>query len=110
MIGLLLIYFIGKAFYTLAFDYNRNKWLFAVLGIASYYVGTFLAGIILGIIALLVNSDFPNTLPSILLGLIGLPFGLLFCWIFYKILISVWEKKDAVVISETLDSNLTRRY
>lgn len=49
IIGIFLIYFLGKAFYSLAQREGKSKsmqWLFAVLGILSYYVGTFIGGII----------------------------------------------------------------
>ena len=33
MLGLLLIYFIGKYFYDLAAEFEKNKWLYAILGV-----------------------------------------------------------------------------
>lgn len=106
MLGLLLIYFIGKAFYELAHDYKKSRWGFAILGIISYYTGTFLGGIILGIIGALANSNFPQDLPNIVLSLLAIPFGLLTCWVFYKILVGQWNKKEQFKNYETLDGNV----
>jgi hypothetical protein len=104
MLGLFLIYFIGKAFYQLAFEFEKNNWGFAILGIISYYAGTFIGGIILGIIGLLANSDFMETMPNLAINLIALPFGLLACWGFYKILENRWSRPKTVNPSDTLDS------
>jgi hypothetical protein len=106
MIGLLLIYFIGKAFYELAHEYDKNRWLFAIFGVVAYYIGTFIGGIILGIIGLIIHSNFVNTSSNWGLGLLTVPFGLLGCWGFYKILIMQWDKPAKINDHEPLDSNL----
>ncbi len=76
MIGLILLYFIGKRFYTLAETHQQNKWLFAVLGVVTYYVGTLVFGVILGVIdgILELGIDWDN---NILMALVVLPIGLL---------------------------------
>lgn len=102
MLGLLLIYFIGRAFYRLAHDYNKNNWLYAILGIVMYYVGTFFGGVV---IAIFFGEDFFETQSSIVQSLVAIPFGLLFDLIFYLILESVWKRAKPVDIN-TLDSNL----
>jgi hypothetical protein len=48
MLGLVFIYFIGRYYYKLAENHNRSKWGFAVLGVATYYGGTFAAGAFAG--------------------------------------------------------------
>jgi len=89
MLGLVLIYFIGRTFYKLAGKYGKSEWGFAILGVVTYYAGTFILGIVLAIIA-------PNTIDemnNLLLGLIALPFGLLACFILHFILNKHWEKQ-----------------
>ena len=103
MLGIILMYFIGRSFYRLAERNGKKKWLFAVLGVVSYYAGTFFMGGILGIFMLyeLVSEDiFDN---SILLNLIGLPVGLLFCWLFYLLLKRMWANSKQQASSEILD-------
>jgi hypothetical protein len=107
MIGLLLIYFIGKSFYQLAFDYDKNVWAFAILGVIFYYGGTFIGGFILGIIGAFLGSNFVETIPKIMLSLISMPFGLLVCWGSYKLLENQWDKKKTANNNDSLDSNLT---
>jgi len=37
MFGIILIYWVGKYFYQLAIEFNKSKWGYAVLGLATYY-------------------------------------------------------------------------
>lgn len=105
MIGLLLIYFIGKAFYELAFTYNKNKWLFAILGVVSYYIGTFVLGIALGVYVLISENNSILNTDDLVLNLLALPFGLLACWGFYVILRNNWKKQPVISSTDLLDDN-----
>ena len=96
MLGLLLIYFIGKYFYDLAKSFNKNKWLFAILGVICYYFGTFVFGVLIAIIDDLFSLYFLASINDVVLGLIALPFGVLSCVAFYFILKKVWQKKKLV--------------
>ena len=91
MIGILIIFFIGKYFYKLAETFNQNKWVFAILGVISYYVGTLVGGFFLGLFDELLglNVDWDNTL---LLTFIAIPFGVGTAYLFYFILQKKWEK------------------
>jgi len=91
MLGLVLIYWIGKYFYVLAEKYNQNKWLFAVLGVVMYYFGTLVAGVFIGIAIEVFDVDF-NLENTFLLSVIALPFGIAFCWTFYYLLEKSWKK------------------
>ena len=90
MLGLLLIYFVGRAFYRLAETHKRSKWLFAILGVVTYYVTQFLCA--LGLVSYMISRgrDFTSgdemviTLVGILVGAIGVA-------VFYAILKKVWE-------------------
>ncbi|CAM4149018.1 MULTISPECIES: hypothetical protein [Flavobacterium] len=93
MLGILVIFFIGKYFYQLAEKYNQNKLLFAILGVVAYYVGGAIAGVVLAIFSMIIEFevDWDNTL---LMGILGLPAGLLSCWLFYYLLEKNWKKKE----------------
>ena len=99
MLGIVFLYFIGKYFYKLAEEYNKNKWLFAILGVVVYYAGIFLGGIILGLLDVLIgfNFDWDNNLA---LGLIAIPFGMGSAYLFYYILKKQWKKTFVVVKDE----------
>lgn len=105
MFGILLIYFIGKRFYQLANLYRKNGWGYAVLGVISYYAGTFLGGMILAILWDILFSDSMDASPSFILSLLVVPMGLLACWGFYKILETQWEKGEKVSDTEILDED-----
>jgi len=89
MLGILFIYFIGRYFYRLAESHSKNKWLYAVLGVGSYYLATFLVGAAIGIFYM----DY-DTIPisDLTMTLIGLPLGLLLCWLYYQFLANRWSK------------------
>ena len=82
MLGLILLFFIGKWHYTLAEEFNKNKWLFAILGIVVYYGGIMIGAFILGLLSVLFDFEEVLELPEIVLGLIALPIGLLATWAF----------------------------
>lgn len=99
MLGILLIYWIGKYFYQLADKNNQNKWLFAILGIAVFYITQFIFAIILVFL-----NEFGITnvdLDSFALNLLGIPLGFLGCYIFYILLEKSW-KKDVVDVAEDI--------
>ena len=94
MVGLVLIYFTGKAFANLAEEYNKNKWLYGFLGVVSYYGGLLFVGFTLGIFIELGYLDVLRDLNDTLLGVICIPFGVLICWGFYKYLKNKWLITD----------------
>ena len=92
MLGILLLYWIGKYFYKLAEEYQKSEWGYAILGIVSYYGGILLAGLITGIIAELFFPGFIEDTNETVLGIFMLPFGLLSCYLLYKYLEKTWKK------------------
>lgn len=102
MLGIVFLYFIGKYFYKLAEEFNKNKWLFAVLGIVVYYAGTMIGGVILAILDELVGIGFDWD-NNLLLGLVALPFGIATAYLFYYLLKKQWEKTVVIVTDEIQD-------
>ena len=103
MLGLLLIYFIGKYFYNLAEEHHKSKWGYAILGVVSYYLGTILAGIAFAIIFELWGSTSIDQMSEIALNFMALPFGILMCVGLYYFLKKRWEKSihiEADIIDE----------
>lgn len=102
MLGLFFLYFIGKYFYKLAEEFNKNKWLFAILGIVIFYVGTFIGGILLGLLDLIfeIGFDYDN---STLLGFMALPFGIASTYLFYYLLKKQWSNSIVIIKDEIQD-------
>ena len=94
MLGLLLLYWIGKYFYKLAEKYNKSPWGYAILGIVVYYGGIFVFSIIVGIMAEIISPLFLETFNETLFGLLMLPFGILSCYLLYKYLEKTWSKNS----------------
>ncbi|MEL6650056.1 MAG: hypothetical protein AAFP02_02595 [Bacteroidota bacterium] len=94
MLGLVLLYFIGRYFYYLAEDYGKSKWGFAILGVISYYAGTFLFGITFGIFYEIFGSGSIEDFSDIAIGLMALPFGIATCAGLYYLLKRIWSKEE----------------
>jgi uncharacterized membrane protein len=72
--------------------------VFAVLGIVTYYAGTFLAGILLGLILLVIGKEsLIDNNSEFFLGVILLPFGILATYLLYKGLELNWKKEDKII-------------
>ncbi|AJR04854.1 hypothetical protein AW14_07395 [Siansivirga zeaxanthinifaciens CC-SAMT-1] len=100
MLGLFLIYFIGKKFYDLADTYEQNKWLYAIISVVFYYAVGFVFGVVLFVLDFYVfgwNLDWENNFG---VNLLGLPIGLLALWVLYMILESRWKKRIVLVKDE----------
>lgn len=107
MLGLIFIYWIWKAFSNLAIEYGKNKWTYFFIGIGSYYGTSFLAGIIYGIIVILINGvdavngeDYNSTEWNLLF----LVLGGLGCYGVYKFLEQKAEKERELIKKEGIES------
>jgi hypothetical protein len=102
MLGLLLIYFIGKNYYQLAGEHGKSSWGFASLGVLTYYAGTFLFGFLFGVTIELVSPGTIDGLNDFVLGLIALPFGVLSTVGLYLLLRRSWvaNRNDAIEIMD----------
>ncbi len=92
MLGLLLLYWIGKYFYKLAEEYHKNLWGFAILGVVVYYGGIFFFGIIAVVMMEIIYPGSIDTFNETLLSLLMIPFGILSSYLLYKYLEKVWKK------------------
>ena len=97
MLGLLLIYFIGKTYYSLAEEHKKEKlWLWAILGVIAYYGGGFILGIIVFLYWDLTQDYFDyesiNKGTEILLGLVG---GIIGTVGLYQFLKYRWNKVES---------------
>jgi len=100
MLGILLIYFVGRYFYRLAIEYNKRKWLWAIVGVGSWYAGILVFTIVLLLYAELTGNYELYELEDRVLNLIGIPFSLATSILFYMLLRHLWSKKDNL---DTLD-------
>lgn len=95
MLLLITLYFIGRAFYQLAHEYDKGRWQYAIAGIVLFYAGQFLGGILIAVIA--VSSGFEiNKDSELALGLLALPFGGLAVWLLYRTLKKRWSNISSV--------------
>lgn len=78
----------GRQFYNLAIAYNKNRFLFGFVGIASYFFGIFLGTFFITIVA----PDFSNKSETGLLASITVPVGVLTAIVTYFLLKRAWSK------------------
>ena len=108
MLGLLLVYFIGKYYYQLAFQYNRNAWGYAILGVIVYYGTTFLSGFLFAFAYMEMGNDSIDSGTELLLTVLSIPIGILGAYIFYKGLEKSWKKSNSDSFnSDILDQDLS---
>ena len=96
MLGLVLLYWIGKYYFKLAEKFEKHKWGYAILGIVSYYGGIFIGGFGIGITMEIVSPGYIDTVNETLLGIFMLPFGILCCYLLYKYLEKTWTKNQPI--------------
>ena len=103
MLGLLLLYFIGKKFYALAGLFGKHKWLYSILSAACYFVvGFILTGLVIILDLMVFEWNF-NWEASWGMSYISVPFGLLGVLIFYNILKNSWERSGILVKDDLQD-------
>lgn len=102
MLGLILIFFIGKYFYELAQDYYKHRWLYAILGIIVYYAAGAVFGLILGIAdaIFILNINWDNAMAW---NLLGIPIGIGADYGFYYLLKRKWENEIQMPKDEIMD-------
>ena len=93
MLGIILIYFIGRRFYDLSTEYNKNKWVYAILSVVAYYV-------IGWILIFIWGFDWESSYG---INLISLPAGLIGVWGMYILLEYKWKKAVVVIKDEIND-------
>lgn len=89
IIGYIFLFYIGFYFYRLAENHNKNKWVFAFLGLATYCFGYFVYILYYRFFVFEDIDDF--TYPEI--GFKSLAVGLLFTFLLFHILSFVWSGK-----------------
>jgi len=105
MLGILLLIFIGQKFYKLAKRFKKkNEWLYAIIGIATYYAGAlFIGGVILLIIIEFVVNKSLDDFSDVLLSFMMMPFGLVAVFGLHYILKKKFEKEVVLVKDEIKD-------
>ena len=110
MLGLLLLYFIGKKFYDLAGKHGKHQWAFAIVGVIGYYAFGFLLGFTIGYLIGLSAPEILIGMSDIELTLLEIGINLLSVILFYTILRKYWEKKglevkasDGILDAESFD-------
>lgn len=95
MLGLVLLYWIGKHFYKLAEEYRKSQWGFTILGIIAYYGGIVFFSFTLGIVLEIISPGYVESINEFVFGILMIPFGLLTCYLLYLYLEKTWKRKTS---------------
>ena len=107
MLGILLIFFIGRYFYNLALKYDKNAWLYAIIGVVTYYGSGLVVGFAIAILALVFEwEDILDEGNTLLLNLLSIPVGILGCYIVYYFLEKNFKGQTKDHNPNTLDEEL----
>ena len=106
MLGILLIYIIGRIFYDLAAIFQKRKWVYTLLGILSYYFGTIAVGIVMAIYFEMYSDRSIDTISDLTITFIAFPFGVLTCILFYTLLKNTWTQEISSDQEDILDDDL----
>ena len=93
-------------FYDLAELHHKNKWGYAILGVASYYIGTFIFGVVLAIFSEVFELGLFDGMNDWSLNMLALPFGLLASWGTYSFLKRDLKKRKKLFQDDILDDDL----
>ena len=106
MLGILLLYIIGKTYFELAKSYEKNQWGFGLLGIGAYYLGTFITGMGLGLFYELNEENSFEQVDETVLTYLALPGGILTCVLLYYYLKRLWTREVLEGTEDILDEEL----
>jgi hypothetical protein len=106
MLGLVLIYFLAKAFYDLAGEHDKHQTGYAVAGVVTYYLGSFIGGILIVIGMEIITPGSVDEIDDTMLGIIAVPFGLFIYWLLYRYLKRSWERGVIVDNPDILDDEM----
>ena len=99
MLGLILLYFIGKSFYKLANECGKSPWAYAVLGIVVYLAVLYSSQYVFFYVIDLFDFYVMYLLISIALGLLA-------WWGLYGYLDKKWDRKVISSQDDVLDDVL----
>jgi hypothetical protein len=93
MLGIFLIYWIGKKYYDLAEQYNKSPWGWAIAAVFIYYGSQFGLGIIIALFNYSDTNFSSSTSNDLLINLLGILIGLGVWYGIFTFLERRWENQ-----------------
>lgn len=92
LLGYIFLFYVGFYFWRLAENHNKNRWLYAFLGIVTYFVGLFLYVFYVKFIEFNNLDEFDLTVISLKSFISGTVFTVLM----FQFLNFIWNKKKNI--------------
>ncbi|CAM1368000.1 conserved membrane protein of unknown function [Tenacibaculum soleae] len=86
--GYILLFYVGFYFYRLAENYNRNKWLYAFLGLVFFFIGCF--GYVMYVRFFEMDEIQGFDIAMISIKSVGM--GILFSFVMFHFIDFIWKK------------------
>jgi hypothetical protein len=99
MLGIFLIYWVGKKYYDLATRHGRSAWGYCILAIAIYFGTQFIIGVILALSIPEVIANLDSS-EEMALNLLSVPLSLGMWYLVFIFLRDKWE-----AIEENISNN-----
>lgn len=106
MIGIITLYFIGRYFYNIAEENNKNNWVFAILGVAIYFIGLVIGQMIIFAWYEIYSEYGIEDANETIVAIASIPIGLLFTFLLSKYLKKSWQQKTEIKHVDLLDEEL----
>lgn len=101
MIFPFIFLFFGYLFYKLAKKYNKNPWMWTIIGSFSYLIIQFIVGIVFRFIKKTVLLSHLN--GTILMDIIEIFIASLIIYFLYRFLNNKWKNKDSQLTKNQID-------
>lgn len=103
MLGILFMYLVGREYYKLALFYQKGGWPYALAGVAAYYGGLLLGGLLVAIAYAMFTEESIEDISESSISLMAFPFGVISCVALYQYFKISWKKSAAKPNNEILD-------
>jgi energy-coupling factor transporter transmembrane protein EcfT len=97
MLQISFFYFAARYYYQLAESCRKQKYLYGILGIIIFYSGQVVGEVAVETILYFVTFVFKQpqlTVYDSLWSMLSFPFGILICWMVYRLLKKKWQYEE----------------
>lgn len=93
ILSYIFLFYVGFYFYRLAENHKKNKWIFAIIGIGSYFLALVIYPFYL---RLFDPEEIQNPANIVLVSVKSLTIALISIFILFQVLSFVWNKKKKI--------------
>lgn len=100
MLGIIIIYWIGRKYYDLAVRCNKSPWSWAIYAILIFYGSQIMFGVLVALFSPETNFE----TNEVILNILGIAISGIVWFSVYKLLEKRWEKIDPNTYEDLIDN------